>query len=53
MDFEWKKKINKTWFHPLIDHIHMLRIVTNGPSINILKFIFNEVYLKYVIWVVG
>lgn len=24
MDFEWKKKINKTWFHPLIDHIHIV-----------------------------
>ncbi len=24
MDFEWKKKINKTWFHPLIDYIHIV-----------------------------
>ncbi len=24
MDFEWKKKINKSWFHPLIDHIRII-----------------------------
>jgi hypothetical protein len=24
MDFEWKKEFNKTWFHPLIDHIHIV-----------------------------